>query len=105
MVTVLALVKVRLLHALHVIGACPHYLSNTRLRYPALFGADHVGTDMRTLFTAEHLAAPLASLAYTAFLLRRTNNQALLLHDYVVTLLLSATSNCCTWPQTDVKHT
>jgi hypothetical protein len=43
--------------------------------------------------------------SYTAFLLRRTNNLALLLHDYVELLLLSATSNGCTWPQTDVKHT
>jgi hypothetical protein len=38
---------------------------------------------MRTLFTAEHLAAPMASFAYTAFLRTRTNNLALLLHDYV----------------------
>jgi hypothetical protein len=43
---------------------CPH-LSNTRLRYPALFGAGQVGTDMRTLFTAEHLAAPLASFVHS----------------------------------------
>jgi hypothetical protein len=32
-------------------------------------------------------------------------NLALLLHDLCYTLLLSATSNGCTWPQTDVKHT
>jgi hypothetical protein len=38
---------------------------------------------MRTLFTAEHLAAPKWLRSYTAFLLRRTNNLALLLHDYV----------------------
>jgi hypothetical protein len=45
---------------LHCTLECPH-LSNTRLRYPTLFGAGQVGTDMRTLFTAEHLAAPMAS--------------------------------------------
>jgi hypothetical protein len=49
---------------LHCTLECPH-LSNTRLRYPALFGADQVGTDMRTLFTAEHLAAPLASFVHS----------------------------------------
>jgi hypothetical protein len=58
--------------------------SNTRLRYPTpLFGAGQVGTYMRTLFTAEHLAAPqMASFRtkYTAFLLSRTNNLALNLH-------------------------
>jgi hypothetical protein len=32
-------------------------------------------------------------------------NLALLLHDLCRTLLLRATSNGCTWPQTDVKHT
>jgi hypothetical protein len=45
----------------------------TRLRYPALFGADPVGTDMRTLFTAEHLAAPLASFVHS--FLAKTDEQ------------------------------
>jgi Reverse transcriptase (RNA-dependent DNA polymerase) len=49
---------------LHCTLECPH-LSNTRLRYPTLFGAGQVGADMRTLFTAEHLAAPMASFVHS----------------------------------------
>ena len=49
---------------LHCTLECPH-LSNTRLQYPALFGAGQVGTNMRTLFTAEHLAAPMASFVHS----------------------------------------
>jgi hypothetical protein len=66
---------------------------------------------MHTLFTAEHLAAP----SYTAGgMLRRMRNMALLLHEPVNLNLLHATlsdiiayatSNGCTWPQTDVNHT
>ena len=48
---------------LHCILECPH-LSQTRLRYPALFGPG-ADPDMRTLFTSEHLAAPLASFVHS----------------------------------------
>ena len=48
---------------LHCVLECPH-LSQTRLRYPALFGPG-TDADMRTLFTSEHLAAPLASFVHS----------------------------------------
>jgi hypothetical protein len=60
---------------LHCTLECPH-LSNTRLRYPTLFGAGQAGN--RHAPTPVHRcdtlrAAPMASSSYTAFLLRRTN--------------------------------
>jgi hypothetical protein len=51
---------------LHCTLECPH-LSNTRLRYPTLFGAGQVGTDMRTLFTAELLGCSRWLRSYTTF--------------------------------------
>jgi hypothetical protein len=87
---------------------CPH-LSNTRLRYPALFGAGQVGTDMRTLFTAVNTwlllwLRPRHSFSGSC---HRSSNLALLLHDYVSEhyCFQVLPSNGCTWPQTDVKHT
>jgi hypothetical protein len=57
------------------------------------------------------LAAPMASLLLSAWSFPAGKAKAdeqpgrMLLHDYVEPLLLDATSNGCTWPQTDVKHT
>jgi hypothetical protein len=48
----------------HCILECPH-LSQTRLRYPTLFGPGTETRDMRTLFTDERLAAPLASFVHS----------------------------------------
>jgi hypothetical protein len=72
---------------------------------PSPGGAGQACTDMRTMFTAEHLAAPLASFVHSFPAVTDDSNLALLLHDLGYTLLFSATSNGCTWPQTDVKHT
>jgi hypothetical protein len=41
---------------------CPHLSNAPASGDPALFGAGQVGTDMRTLFAAVHLAAPVASV-------------------------------------------
>jgi Reverse transcriptase (RNA-dependent DNA polymerase) len=49
---------------LHCVMECPH-ISQTRLRYPALFGPRSDERDMRTLFTDEVLAAPLASFVHS----------------------------------------
>jgi hypothetical protein len=51
--------------------------------YPAPFGAGQVGTDMRTLFTAEHFGCSYGFVRIHSLLLRRTSNLALLLHNYV----------------------
>ena len=52
---------------LHCVFECPH-LSHTRLQYPALpFGSDGrvQDADMRKVFTAENLVAPLASFVHS----------------------------------------
>ena len=52
---------------LHCVFECPH-LSHTRLQYPALpFGSEGrvQDADMRKVFTAENLVAPLASFVHS----------------------------------------
>jgi hypothetical protein len=44
----------------HFTLECPHH-SQTRLRYPTLFGPGTETRDMRTLLTDERMAAPLAA--------------------------------------------
>jgi hypothetical protein len=58
--------------------------------------AEVMSSVMRALFTAEHLAAFMASSVLTAFLLRQTSNLALLLHAEHYCFVPA--SNGCTWP-------
>jgi hypothetical protein len=49
---------------LHCVFECPH-LSQSRLRYPALFGPNMRNANMRTLFTDQTLVAPLAAFVHS----------------------------------------